>query len=143
MADFELKTTRVLVPNWGGSGVQFNQHVYAAITGVPEQHMADLRAKVLTLAPQIVRIFYNDKQEGDPSDPNQTTAQKDRWTSFVRTVKLAEAAGATINVTWQSGAMTTAQDRETSMRRFADVVDALVTTSGIGKLRWVTLQNEP
>jgi hypothetical protein len=133
----------VLVPGWAGCGVQFNQHVYAAITGVPEEQFADLHDKVAALAPQLVRIFYNDRQEGVPSDPEQTAGQRDKWNSFVRTATLAQQAGATINVTWQSGPLVTPQERETSMTRFADVLDRLVTTGGITALRWVTIQNEP
>jgi hypothetical protein len=143
VAEFELDPSRVLVRSWGGCGVQFNQHVYAAITGVPEEKFADLHDKVVTLAPQLVRLFYNDKHEGDPSDNDQSPVQKDKWNSFVRAVALAQQVGATINVTWQSGALVTSRERETSMRRFADVLDKLVTTSGITNLRWVTLQNEP
>ena len=142
MAEFEL-TKKVLVKNLAGCGVQFNQHVFAAITGLPEERFHDLETKVVALAPQFVRIFYNDKQHGDPSDPNQTSAQKNKWGSFVRAVKLAQLAGATINITWQSGKLLTSQDRDRSMTRFANVLDALVTTSHVTNLRWVTIQNEP
>ncbi|MGZ8708563.1 MAG: hypothetical protein ACXW0R_14405, partial [Gaiellaceae bacterium] len=126
-----------------GCGVQFNQHVFAAITGLPEERFHDLETKVVALAPQFVRIFYNDKQQGDPTDPNQTPAQKNKWSSFVRAVKLAQLAGAAINVTWQSGKLLTPQDRERSMTRFANVLETLVRTSNVTNLRWVTIQNEP
>ena len=107
MAEFELDRSRVLVRSWGGSGVQFNQHVYAAISGVPEETFGDLHDKVVTLGPQLVRVFYNDKQEGDPSGNDQSPVQKDKWSSFVRTVALAQQVGATINITWQSGPLAT------------------------------------
>ncbi len=135
MAEFEVKPKQVLVGNWRGCGVQFNQNVYSKLTDIPEERFADLHAKVHTLAPQFVRMFYNDKQAGDPSDAGQTNAQKDIWASFVRTARLAQGVGATINVTWQSGPHVSAQDREASMRRFADALDRLVTTSKITNLR--------
>ena len=142
MAEFEL-TKKVLVKKLTGCGVQFNQHVFAAITDLPEERFHDLETKVVALAPQFVRIFYNDKQEGDPMDPGQTAPQKNKWSSFVRTVKLAQLAGATINVTWQSGKLATIQDRDRSMTRFANVLETLVRTSHVTNLRWVTIQNEP
>jgi hypothetical protein len=55
VAEFELDPSRVLVRSWDGCGVQFNQHVYAAITGVPEEKFTDLHDKVVALAPQLVR----------------------------------------------------------------------------------------
>jgi len=142
LADFEL-TSKVLAPGFAGWGVQFNQHVYAAYTGFAEEHLHELDEKVLALHPQLVRIFYNERQQGDPADPAQTAAQKDKWDSFVRTLRLAQRAGAAINVTWQSGPKSTPAERERSMARFAGVLDRLVTSGGAENLRWVTIQNEP
>jgi hypothetical protein len=140
--DFEL-TPRVLVKSYGGAGVQFNQHTYAAISGVPEERFHDLEAKIAALRPQLVRIFYNPRQDGDPADPNRTKVQADNWNSVVRTAKLARDVGATINVTWQSGPLATPGERRTSMAAFAEALDRLVTMNEIPNLRWVTIQNEP
>ena len=141
-ADFEL-TSRVLVPSFGGCGVQLNQHVYAKITGLAADRFQELEERVVALKPHLVRFFYNDRQAGDPSGTGQTNAQKDRWASFVRTAELAQRSGAAINVTWQSGRLATRAERETSMARFAGVLQHLVAKNGISNLRWVTLQNEP
>jgi hypothetical protein len=141
-AELEL-TPRVLVPSFGGFGVQLNQHAYAAITGIAEERFYDLEEKVVALGPQLVRLFYNQRQEGDPADRARSLAQTDKWRSFVRTARLAQRAGATINVTWQSGQLVTRQQRAASMRRFADVLERLAVTSGVTNLRWVTIQNEP
>ena len=140
--DFEL-SSRVLVKRCGGAGVQFNQHTYAAISGVPEERFHDLEAKIAALRPQLVRMFYNPRQDGDPADPNRTRVQADNWSSVVRTAKLARDVGATINVTWQSGPLATPDERRTSMAAFAEVLDRLVTMNEIPNLRWVTIQNEP
>jgi hypothetical protein len=129
-AEFELTPSRVLVPSSSGSGAQFNQHVYAAISGAPLERFSDLEQKVLRLEPQFVRLFYNDRQE---------TASRDRLESFLLATDLAQRAGATINVTWQSGGVAT-PDR--SMGRFATVL-AYLTSRGVANLRWATIQNEP
>src|SRR5262249_45322539 len=64
----------------------------------------------------------------------------DRLQSFYRTLQLAQRAGATINVTWQSGGILTP---DASMARFAAVLREAVQTFGMTNLRWVTVQNEP
>jgi hypothetical protein len=128
--DFEL-TSRVLVPSTTGSGAQFNQQVYAAISGVPLARFAELERKVMQLEPQFVRIFYNDRQ---------AASARDQLESFVLTAELAQRAGATINVTWQSGGVA---QPDQSMRRFADVLAYLARSRGLTNLRWATVQNEP
>ncbi len=145
-AEFMLQRGTIVVPSWAGCGVQFNQHVYAPNTGLREERFADLERKLGVLAPQFVRIFYYDAAEGVSSAGSRHTAeQKPYWDSFVRTVKLADQVAATVNITWQSGVnfFPTAQGRERAMSRFADVLETLVTTAGVTKLDWVTIQNEP
>ena len=134
MAEFQVAPARVLVPDITGSGVQFNQHVFAKITDAPAASFPGLEKKVVDLAPQFVRLFYNDKQ---------ATETPDKLESFVRAVKLAQQAGATINITWQSGGVATATEREQSMKKFASILDELVDTHGVTNLTWVTIQNEP
>jgi hypothetical protein len=129
-AELELTPSQVLVPSWAGSGAQFNQHVYAAITGAPMERFADLERKVIRMEPQFVRLFYNDRQE---------TASRDQLESFILAAELAQRAGATINVTWQSGGVSTP---DWSMGRFADVL-ALLADRGVANLRWATVLNEP
>jgi len=133
-AELELTPARVLVPSVTSCGVQLNQHVYAAITGAAPETFADLEQKVLRLEPQFVRVFYNDRHEMAKRDKG------DKLESFRRTVELAQQAGATINVTWQSGGVKTPEE---SMSRFSDVLADLVTSRGVAHLRWVTIQNEP
>jgi hypothetical protein len=139
VADAELTLTgKQLVGSLTGCGVQFNQHTFAAITGAPPASFPDLEEKVLRLAPQFVRLFFNERQ-GD-SGRGQTPKSRD---SFLRAAKLARETGAIVNVTWQSGNLVTEQAREKSMSHFANVLEQLVATHGLAKLRWVTIQNEP
>jgi len=136
VAEFEVLPGQVLVGRLTGCGVQFNQNVFAGITGAEEGSFPDLERKVLALAPQFVRLFYNDKQ-ANASAPDGTMG------SFVRSVQLAQQAGATINITWQSGTLGTEEAQESAMSRFAGALGELVSTHGINNLRWVTIQNEP
>ncbi len=135
----ELVVSNVLVPSLGGYGAQFNQHVYAPITNLPASSFPDLETTVKEFEPQLVRIFYNeDFEEG----PHPTRYNPANLPSFIRTVQLAQEAGATINVTYHSFA-----DARLSpgphMQRFAAVLEDLVETRGFTNIRWVTVGNEP
>jgi hypothetical protein len=139
VTEHELVASNVLVPNLGGYGAQLNQHVYAPITNLPPSSFPDLETAVEEFEPQLVRIFYNeDFEEG----PHPTRFNPANMPSFVRTVELAQAAGATINITYHSVA-----DARLSpgphMKRFADTLENLVRTRGLTNVRWVTVGNEP
>ena len=130
LVEFQLDPKQVLVPDFAGYGAQFNQNVYAAISasaGVTDQNVVDMEQKVVALRPQLARLFFS---AGAFSDP-------DLMQSFVRAVGLAQRAGATIDVTWQSGALSDA-----NLGGFASVLADLVHNHGASNLRWVTLQNE-
>ena len=62
--------------------------------------------------------------------------------SFVETVELAQQAGATINITYQTATNAKSQP-DKYMGEFAAVLDDLVRTRGFTNVRWVTIQNEP
>ena len=130
IARFKVDTSKVVTRDFRGHGAQFNQHLYAAITGAPLEAFADLEEKAAALAPGLVRIFYNDRQASE---------LRDKLTSFVLTVELAERVRAAINITWQSGGIS---DPELSMARLAHVLAYLVKTRGLRGVRWVTVQNE-
>lgn len=133
VTELELARSRLLVPSLGGYGAQLNQHVYAAITSAPVASLPDLEAKVKALEPQIVRIFYGEVPE---------TTFPDRMASFLETVQLAQEAGATINITYQSATRAKLQP-DLYMGQFAAILDDLVRTRGFTNVRWVTVQNEP
>lgn len=133
VGDFELDAAQVLVPSLAGYGAQLNQNVYAAISrevGVTEENVPEMESKLVALQPQLVRIFFNRNAFRDP----------DLMQSFVRTVQLAQRAGAIVNVTWAGGGE---NDPATSMAQFGDVLGDLVKNRGITNLRWVTVENEP
>src|SRR5436190_6839538 len=134
VTEFALDPSEVIVPSIAGYGGQFNQHVYAKLSSPPvtSTNVLDMEQKVVGLHPQLVRIFFN-LTDLDPTLP-------DRMSSFVRTVQLAQRAGATINVTWQGGGFNNIAG---NMAKFAAVLRDLVQNKGITNLRWVTVQNEP
>lgn len=126
--EFTLAPARGLVGDFQGFGVQFNQHVFAEISG-PPPNLPVLESRVLALQPPFVRVFFN------------TTAwtYPDRMASFMRTVALAHRAQARINITWQGSGFPFAMQ---NMHRFADVIAAVLDDPSIGFV-WVTLFNEP
>jgi len=83
-----------------------------------------------------VRIFYNDLWE------ERRVEAPENMASFVETVQLAQDAGATINITYQTAAVARLQPT-VSMARFAGVLEELVELHGLANVRWVTIQNEP
>ena len=127
-AEFRLALDRGL-GNFYGFGGQFNQHVFADISGPPPD-LSGLEAKVLALGPQWVRVFFNNSEWTLP----------DRMASFIRTVQLANRADATIEVAWQGGTFAFAME---NMPRFADVLADLLEHQGIPGPLWVSLYNEP
>jgi len=127
----ELAPFRVLLDGLGGFGAQFNQHVYAPMTGLQPATAAELEPKVVALAPQLARIWFNRAQEADSANME----------SFVKTVELADEAGADIIISYQSAAIPVKTNPALYMGRFAAVLQDLVVTRGLN-VRWVTIQNE-
>ena len=132
VTELELQRSRLVLGALGGFGAQMNGHVYAGVLPAPAASLPDLEAKVKALEPQLVRIFYSEAQEAIPA----------RMDSFVKTVQLAQEAGATINITYQSTARAKLNP-DLFMGQFAAVLDDLVRSRGFTNVRWVTIQNEP
>jgi hypothetical protein len=131
--DFALQPAQVLVPSLAGYGAQFDQNVYAAISrevGVTEQNLPDMEAKVVALQPQFVRIFFN----------RNAYADADLMQSFVRTVQLAQRAGAVVNITYAGGGES---DPTGTMAQFSALLVDLVQKRHLTSVRWVTIENEP
>jgi hypothetical protein len=126
--EFMLAPDRGMVGEFVGFGTQFNQHVYATISGPPPQ-LQTLEARVLELEAPFVRVFFNTSEWTFP----------DRMTSFMRTVALAHRGRAQLNITWQGSGYPFAMQ---NMDRFADVLSDVLDDRSIGHI-WVTLFNEP
>ena len=126
--EFMFDPARGVTGSFGGFGGQLNQHLYAKISG-PPPGLAAVEAKVVALEPQLVRIFFN----------TSAWTNADRLSSFERTVRLANRAGADIDITWQGSTFEFAMN---NMDRFADELAVILDDGAIPRL-WVTLFNEP
>jgi len=133
---------RVLFPSLLGYGAQFGMHVYAPITPWPPGLTHDdADAKVKALEPQLVRIFYNDNWDANANGkfPDYQT----NYNSFVQVVQLAQDAGATIDITFQSLGNVLTGPTGPPMAKFADVIQDLVVNHGLTNVRWADVGNEP
>src|SRR4051812_18637211 len=137
----ELATSRLLVDHLGGYGAQMNAHLYAPITSAPPASLPDLEAKVKALEPQLVRIFFNERWEWN-SDGSRPVDWQANLQSFKDVVKLANDAGATIVVSYQTIGQAKLKP-DLYMTRFADLLHELVVGDGYTKVRWAELGNEP
>lgn len=130
VADFRIDTTSILLPWLMGYGAQFNHSLfYPRLNPLVPSDPANLRAKVGALAPRLVRVFF----------PREALTDWQRLASFQQVVRLAQAAGSTIEVTWSGGYSTI----ESNMQRFAALLAATVRAYDVTGLRWVSLLNEP
>ena len=139
---------RVLFPSLVGYGAQFNHHLYAPITAVlmPPGEYADVEAKVKTLQPELVRIFYNDNWEENQDGTHPEW--QENYASFVKVAQLAQEAGATIDIGYQNlGNFVRVKPppllAADMMSRFADAIADLVNNHGLTNVRWAEVANEP
>lgn len=130
-SQFTLFTNQFAGPPLVGYGAEMSPFLTAPNAGQPVGDLADLDKKLKALAPQHVRIYLL----SDWWHPGNE-AKRD---SFVRTCQMAQAAGATINVTlwygWQANPTQSAQD-------LTHVLQDLIVQRGLTAVRYVTVQNE-
>ena len=142
----ELTTPRhVLFPSLIGYGAQIGNHLYAPISPWPAgADYADVEQKVKLLEPQLVRIFYNDNWDGNWTTGFWTPTWQENYASFVKSVQLAQEAGATIDISFQNlGNAKAPSATSASMARFADVLEELVRDYGLTNVQWAEVGNEP
>ncbi len=137
--EVKIDFNKVLVNDFAGFGTQYNQNVYSTfseVDGITPENIHQLEKKVKNLGSQYVRIFFDSKSW--PSDPNYSTVPSDFMDSFIKTVKLAQDAGASIiNITFWSRAT------PEKMPPFADLIYDLIVNKKYTAVREITLQNEP
>ena len=147
VTEHELAPANVLFPSLAGYGAQFNHHLYAPISSVriPADQYPNVEAKVKALEPQLVRIFYSDNWEENADGTHPAPEFQQNYESFVKVVRLAQEAGAIVDISYQNlaNARATAATRKASMVRFARVFDDLVRNHGLTNVRWAEVGNEP
>jgi hypothetical protein len=146
VTEHQLPTPKnVLFPSLLGYGAQFNMHLYAPVTPWPAGlGYGDVEHKVKTLEPQLVRIFYNDNWDANANGMFPGWAVN--YASFVKSVQLAQEAGATIDISFQNLGNIVNPPRTppaVAMAKFADVLEELVRTHGLTNVRWAEVGNEP
>ncbi|HEY4206671.1 MAG TPA: hypothetical protein VGM31_07665, partial [Puia sp.] len=93
--EFTVDQSKTVSTGFAGFGTQYNQNVYSTFSstdGITTGNIGQLETKVKALHSQYVRIFFDSKAW--PSDPNYSAVTADFMASFVKTVKLAQDAGA-------------------------------------------------
>lgn len=141
-ATFTIRPDHFIGSPLVGFGAQFNPYLYATPNlgaDVTEANVTDLERKLIDLRPQHVRIFFalewwDGRRDGIAKDDPR---MKD---SFLRTARLAQRCGATINLTYWHGPW---PDPQRQAARFADVVKELRQRHELTAIQYITLQNEP
>ncbi|HWB54095.1 MAG TPA: hypothetical protein VG722_07880 [Tepidisphaeraceae bacterium] len=116
-------------PNWGKGGVN-------------EENAADLEKKIIELAPQHVRIFFLNSWSQGVGDQFASKGDPRTYASFLRTVRIAAKAGATVNVTLFFDPDRWA-DPASHARLFAHNLARMLRDDHLHAIRYITIQNEP
>lgn len=134
-----------------GFGAEMNPYEYCTPNWgvVSEENVKDYERKVIDFAPQHVRIFCLN-QWFDPAATDPVAGADRRIkTSLIRTVELAQRAGATVNLTLWYGPFSVRKDNspapvtlEKAGRGFANVLRELIVDHKLSAIQYVTLQNE-
>ena len=146
VTEFAVNRQKVVVPDFEGFGAQMNSNLYAPLSNPangwnnnPPADTANLEAKYKNMKPGLCRMFLS---------PNFfVTGNENELASFYKTVALAQAAGARLNVTWwflrQAPKNASQLDYTTQdMQNFAHTLIDLVQNHGITVIREITIQNE-
>src|SRR5439155_7486955 len=128
---FILHPEQGLGPPIVGFGAQFSPYILAPQLGQEVQNLDDLERKLRDLGPQHVRIFVLTQWI--------TPGHERELESLVRTVKLAQDSGATVNLTLWYGWL---KDPKESSQRMVQILDDLIRKRGLSAVQYVTLQNE-
>ncbi|HWB84658.1 MAG TPA: hypothetical protein VG675_11005 [Bryobacteraceae bacterium] len=146
VTEFALNSQHAVVPDFEGYGAQFNSNLYTSISNPangwinnPPQNTANVEAKVKNVKPGLSRIFL--------SPNNYVAGNENLMDSFYKTVELAQAAGARVNITWwflrqaPKGADQLTYT-EQDMQNFANTLIDLVNNHGLTAVQEITIQNE-
>lgn len=130
-AGFTVRTNQFAGAPLVGYGAEMSPYLTAPNMEQPVGNLDDLEQKLKALAPQHVRIFVLTEwwQPGNEKLRD----------SFIRTCRLAQAAGATINVTLWHG---WGNDPEGAAHGMAALLQDLIQRQSLSAVRYVTLQNE-
>ncbi|HEY1687173.1 MAG TPA: hypothetical protein VGG19_20600 [Tepidisphaeraceae bacterium] len=139
---FQVNPQKVVGAPWVGFGADMNPYLFCRPNQIDEKSAADLEAKVMALAPQHVRIFFLNSWASGVGDSYVSMGDPRTYESFLRTARIAQKAGATINLTlWYDPAHW--KDPAESAHHFAFNLTRLLDAEHLDAIRYVTIQNEP
>ena len=143
-ADF-IVTDKAIGPPIAGFGACMNPYLYA-YPNMPMEISAtavkDLETKVKALRPQFVRVFFLQSWWDRDTDPSIAKNHPGMRDSFLRTLHLAQDAGATVLLQfWYDPGHY--EDIDGVTRRFAQTIAELRRKHGLTSIRYATIQNEP
>src|SRR5436190_9519674 len=120
-AHFTVTNDSITSAPFVGLGAEFNPYLYCRPNwgDVNEQNVADLVRKIIDLAPQHVRIFMLLQWWTPQGDFEIAKGDPRMVQSFIRTVRLAQRAGASVNITLWYGPWANPEDQ---MRRFVEIL---------------------
>ena len=113
------------------------------VDGVTPQNVINLEGKVKILGSQHVRIFFDCKSWVD-----YPKYDIEFMPSFIKTVQLAQASGASVNLTYWHGAYDDLYEESgvwpmsLQMTDFANVIEHLIVDLGLTAVQYITIQNE-
>ena len=142
--DFRI-TDKPAGPPFAGFGVCMNPYLYA-FPNTPDEispeKLADLEAKIKTLHPQFVRVFFLNSWWEQDTDKSIAKNHPGMRQSLIRTLKLMQDSGATVLLQlWYDPERY--KDPEGVSRRFAQAIADLREKHGLTNIQYATLQNEP
>jgi hypothetical protein len=151
---FTVRRDQSAGPALVGFGAQMNPYLYChpnwGPQGVNEQNVKNLERKVIDLAPQHVRIFCLLNWFTPAGDTVIAKGDPRMEESFLRTVQLAQKAGASVNLTFWYGLFSLEKKGvpdppdllETTARDMTAVMKELLVDRKLSAIRYVTIQNE-
>jgi hypothetical protein len=151
---FSIHPDQPAGPALVGFGAQMNPYLYChpnwGPQGVNEQNVKDLERKVIDLAPQHVRIFCLLDWFTPAGDTVIAKGDPRMNESFLRTVQLAQRAGASVNLTFWYGLFSLKKKGvpdppdllETTARDMTAVLKKLLLDRKLSAIRYITIQNE-
>ena len=141
-APIDEEAAEAIAGGFQGFGVQLYEYLYHPDHVPPsavDPASSSLRDAIVGVGPGHVRIFVPNKAAVDPGSAEGAAAKE----SFSRVVELAQAAGATVNVTWPGGYTGTGADfARVQMEGLAALLHEEIVERGHTAIRYVTIQNE-
>lgn len=142
--DFRV-TREAAGPPLAGFGACMNPYLYAYPNWpgeVNERNVGDLEAKVKELRPQFVRVFFLNSWWEEDTDPSIAKGHPGMRQSLLRTLRLAQDAGATVLLQFWYDPKRYA-DADGVAGRFAAAIAEMRSKYGLTAIRYATIQNEP